>query len=177
MKFRLGYFAALLTVALAPGVQADDDWKTYRYPQDGFAADFPTPPVLTDQELDPQRGTREMAYWSDLGDIAFGVHAAHFHHEVIASQPPDKQIQTVVDGVRSGLNCAVSSQRVIALPGATGREVTFDKCPAEHAGGAKQRIFIVGDRLFQMLVLGSTPGLAESADTKRFLESFSLMAQ
>jgi hypothetical protein len=43
--------------------------------------------------------------------------------------------------------------------------------------GAKQRILIVGDWLYQLLVLGTKPGIPESSDTKRFLESFSVVAQ
>jgi hypothetical protein len=176
MKLRMAWLATLLTVALTSGVQAADEWKTYRYPQDGFAAEFPTPPVPQSPKLNPQRNISDTQYWSDLGEVAYGVDAALFHHKVIAGQPRDKQIQNVIAAVRSSLKCDIRSQKAITLPGAAGREIVFDKCP-NLTGGAKQRIFIAGDRLFQVLVLGNKPGLAESADTKRFLESFSLMAQ
>jgi len=176
MKFRLVWLAALLTVTLASAVQAADEWKTYRYPQDGFAADFPTAPVSQDQKSDPKRTIRDMQYWSDLGEVAFGVGASLFHHNVIAALPLDKQILNVIEGVRSSLKCVIRSKQAISLPGATGREIVFDKCPG-MAGGAKQRIFIAGDRLFQVMVLGNKSGLADSVDTKRFLESFGLTAQ
>jgi hypothetical protein len=42
---------------------------------------------------------------------------------------------------------------------------------------AKQRILIVGDWLYQLLVLGNKAGVPESPDTQRFLQSFSLVAQ
>lgn len=175
MTFRLVWLAALLTLMLADAVQAADEWKTYRYPQDGFAAEYPAPPTPQTQKVDPKRNIRDMQYWSDLGDVAYGVDAALFQHAVIAGQPPDKQIQNVIEGVRGSLKCSVRSQRAITFAGATAREVTFDKCPAPLVG-AKERIFIAGDWLYQVMVLGNKPGLLESADTKRFLESFSLMA-
>lgn len=176
MKLRWVWLAALLTLALAGAAEAADEWKNHRYAQDGFAADFPTPPQPQPNQSDPKRNIRITQYWSDLGDVAYGVSAALFQHAIIASQPPDKQIQSVIEGVRSSLKCAIQSQRTIVMPGATGREIVFDKCPAPLRG-AKQRIVIAGDWLYQVMVLGNRPGLTDNADTKRFLESFSLTAK
>ena len=176
MKIRLAWLAAVLTVVLAPGAQAADEWKTYRYPLYGFAAEYPTQPVPQDQKIDPKRLIRNIQYWSDLGEVAYGVNAALFHHNVIAGSPPDKQIQNVLEGVRGSLKCSIRSQRAITFPGGTAREIIFEKCPAPLVD-AKQRILIVGDWLYQSLVLGSKPGIPESPDTKRFLESFSVVAQ
>jgi len=82
----------------------------------------------------------------------------------------------VVEGVRGSLKCSIRSQRSITFPGATAREFSFEKCPAPLTG-AKQRILITGDWLYQVMVLGSKPGVVDSPDTKRFLDSFSLTAQ
>jgi hypothetical protein len=176
MKFRLALLAVLLTTALAGAVQAVDDWKTYRYPLHGFAAEYPIPPTAHDQKPEPQRVIRAIQYWSERDDVAFGVNATLFLHKIIAGQPPDKQIQNVIEGVRGSLKCSVRSQRAITFPGATAREVIFDKCPAPIVE-AKERIFIAGDRLFQVMVLGNKAGIGDSPDAKRFLESFSLIAQ
>jgi hypothetical protein len=175
MKFRLAWLAVLATLALAGAVQAADDWKTYRYPQYGFAAEYPIPPKALDQKPEPQRVIRAIQYWSERDDVAFGVNATYFLHKIISGQPPDKLIQNVIEGVRGSLKCSIRSQRALTFPGATAREVIFDKCSAPIAE-AQERIFIAGDRLFQVMVLGKS-GIVESSDTKRFLESFSLIAQ
>ena len=175
MKFRWGLLAALLTMVIASAAQAAE-WKTYRYPAYGFAAEYPTEPAPQDQQIDPKRLIKNIQYWSDLGVVAYGVNAALFQHSVIAGQPPDKQIQSVLEGVRGSLKCSVRSQRPIKFPGGTGLEVIFEKCPAPLVD-AKQRILIVGDWLYQLLVLGSKAGVPENPDTKRFLESFSVVAQ
>ena len=175
MKFLWMLLAALMALTFGPQAQAVE-WKTYRYPEYGFAAEYPTVPVPQDQKIDPKKLIRNIQYWSDLGEVAYGVNAALFHHSVIAGQPPDKQIQNVLEGVRGSLNCSVKSQRAIMFPGGTAREIVFEKCPAPMVD-AKQRILIVGDWLYQLLVLGTKPGIPESPDTKRFLESFSVVAQ
>jgi hypothetical protein len=176
VKIRLVWLAALLTVALASAVQAADDWKTYRYPQDGFAAEYPIPPAAQDQKAEPQRIIRGVQYWSERDDVAFGVGATLFLHKTIAGLPADRQIHNVIEGVRGSLKCSIRSQRAITFPGAAAREVIFDKCPAPLVA-VVERIFIAGDRLFQVMVLGNKPGIENSPDTKRFLESFSLIAQ
>jgi hypothetical protein len=175
MKLRWGLLAAFLTMVGASAAQAAE-WKTYRYPVYGFAAEYPTEPAPQDQKIDPKRLVKNIQYWSDLGEVAYGVNAALFQHNIIAGQPAPKQIQSVLEGVRGSLKCTVRSQRPIKFPGGTGIEVIFDKCPAPLVD-AKQRILIVGDWLYQLLVLGSKGGVPESPDTKRFLESFSVVAQ
>jgi hypothetical protein len=176
MKFRWSSIAALLTLTLVSAAQAADEWKTYRYPEFGFVAEYPTPPDPQKPQIDPKRLIRNAQYWSDKGDVAYGVNAALFHHSVITSLPPDKQIQNVLEGVRGSLKCSIRSQRPITFPGGIAREIVFEKCPAPLVD-AKQRILIVGDWLYQLLVLGSKAGVPESPDTKRFLESFSVVAQ
>ncbi len=176
MTFRLSWLVALLTLTLMPAAQAADEWKVYRYPEYGFAAEYPTPPKPQETKIDPKRLIRNAQYWSDQGDVAYGVNAALFQRSVISSLPPDKQIQNVLEGVRGSLKCSIKSQRLITFPGGTAREIIFEKCPAPMVG-AKQRILIVGDWLYQLLVLGTKPGVPESPSTKRFLESFSLVAQ
>jgi hypothetical protein len=165
-----------MTIAFAPVAQAADDWKTYRYPQDGFAAEYPIPPGPQDQKVDPARVIRASQYWSERDNVAFGVSATLFLHKIMASQALDKQIDNVIEGVRGSLKCSVRSQRPITFPGTVAREVIFDKCP-EPLTEAIERVYIAGDRLFQVMVLGSKPGIVGAADTKRFVESFSLIAQ
>jgi hypothetical protein len=176
MKVRWALLSVLVSLIFGSAAHAADEWKTYRYPLYGFAAEYPTKPEPQDQKIDPKRLIRNSQYWSDLGDVAYGVNAALFQHSVIAGRPPDKQIQGVVEGVRGSLKCSVKSQRAITFPGGTAREIIFEKCPLPMVG-AKQRILIVGDWLYQLLVLGTKPGIPESSDTKRFLESFSVVAQ
>lgn len=175
LKHRLTWLVAAVSAAIVCSAAAADEWKTYRYPQDGFAADFPTPPDPQDQKPDPERMIRDHQYWSDKGDIAFGVGASLFHHKIIAAAPADTQLQNVIEGVRASLQCTVHSQRAIAFPGAAAREVVLDNCK-KISGSAKQRIILAGDWLYQVMVLG-TKDIAGDSQTKRFLESFSVTAR
>jgi hypothetical protein len=64
-----------------------------------------------------------------------------------------QQIQNVLERVRGSLKCSIRNQRPITFPGATAREIIFEKCPPPLVD-AKQRILIVSDWLYQLLVLG-----------------------
>ncbi len=176
MNRRLALLVALLTAAWVSNVQAADEWKTYRYPQDGFTAEFPAAPDVEHPKFNPRRNIRDTQYWSEANGVTYGVGASLFHHRVIASEPSAKQLVNVVDAVRRSLKCSLGSARTISLPGATGREAVLVKCK-QISGDAMIRAVIAGDRLFQLMVLGGPPGLADSADTKRFMKSFSLTAQ
>ncbi len=176
MIFRRVLLAAALATGFAVSGHAADDWKIYRFPQDGFAAEYPIPPGRQDAKAEPERIIRGAQYWSERDGVAFGVSATLFLHKVIGGQPPEKQIDNVIEGVRGSLKCTIRNQRPIAFPGAVAREVIFNQCPAPLTETVL-RVFIVGDRLFQVMVLGETPGIPDHADTKRFLGSFSLIAQ
>jgi hypothetical protein len=177
MRFQNCGLAVLLTLTIVTAVQAAEDWKTYRYPQNGFSIEFPAAPISDEVAADPKRNIREMRYASDLGDVAYIADATLFLHSVIHGLPLDKQIQKVLEAVRGSLKCTIASQREIKFPGATAIEAVFEKCAAPVTGGAKWRGLISGDWLYQMLVLGSTPGIAGSPGAERFLASFSLIAQ
>jgi hypothetical protein len=170
------WVAAVVAVGVGAAAAADD-WKTYRYPQDRFVAEFPAPPAPCDQKPDPKRMIRHNQYWADKGDIAFGVSAALFQHNIIASQPPDTQINGVARRVAQSMQCSIRSQRSLSLPGATVREVIFEKCKKISDGVAKQRIVLAGDWLYQVMMLSTRNGAEDGADTRRFLESFNLTAR
>jgi hypothetical protein len=176
MNLRTAWISALLALALTTGAQAADDWKIYRYPQDGFAAEYPIPPAPQEDPPEPARFIRSAQYWSERDNVAFGISATLFLHPVIAGQPPDKTVQNVIEGVRGSMKCTIHSQRAISLPGAVAREVIFDKCPAPIVE-VVERVYVAGDRMIQVMVLGSKTGIIDAADTKRFMESFNLIAQ
>ena len=73
MEIRLAWLAAVVAVAIACGAEAADEWKTYRYPQDGFAAEYPTVPKPQEQKPDPAKMVCHSQYWSEKSDAAFGV--------------------------------------------------------------------------------------------------------
>jgi hypothetical protein len=177
MNSRWAWLAVFLSVAWVFSVQAADEWKTYRYPQDGFAIEFPGVPAPQEQKLDPKRLLRDSQYWFEKGDVAYGIGASLFHHNIIAGRTPDMQIAAVIEGVRGSLKCTIRSQRPLSFPGATARELIMEKCQTTSGGVARQRVLIAGDWLYQVMVLGSKPGTEDSDDNKRFLDSFSLTAR
>jgi hypothetical protein len=89
----------------------------------------------------------------------------------------DAHLRGVIERVTASLQCKVRNQRNLSLPGTAGREVILEKCKKISNGVAKQRIYLAGDWLYQVMVLGTKPAIDDLAETKRFLDSFSLTAQ
>src|SRR5262245_308499 len=112
LKFVL---AAALAMTAILAARAADEWHTFRSPENRFALEFPKAPVPRQQRLDPEKTLSDIQYWADLGHTGFGVSAAHFHHRIIAAQPPAKQIDGVIERVGASLQCKVRGQREVAV--------------------------------------------------------------
>jgi hypothetical protein len=177
MRYRFVSLVAPLLFVTASAAMAAEDWKSYGYPQDRFVAAFPTEPVLSDQKIDSQKMLRHTQYWSDRGEVAYGVSAVRFQPKIIASDVPDTHLKRVIEGVGGSLECVVRGQREVSLPGATAREFVLEKCQKISGGVAKLRLYLAGDWLYQAMVLGYKAGLEDAADTIRFLDSFSITSQ
>jgi hypothetical protein len=166
---------ALIVIATVGGAAADE-WKFYRYPKEGFAIEFPGEPKPQPQQVDPKKIVQSSQYWLDLGAVAYGIDATQFLHNIIASQDAARLLQSSIEGVRGSLQCTIRSQRPIEMPGSVGREVIFDKCEKIAGLVAKERFFLRGDWLYQIMMLGTKSGIEDDAGTKRFLESFAMIA-
>ena len=106
MKFRLVRLAALLTLCSQAPFRRPTNGKLIAIRRTDLPRNIRRHRRRRTQKVDPKRNIRDMQYWSDLGDIAYGVDAALFQHAIIAGQPPDKQIQNVIEGVRGSLKCS-----------------------------------------------------------------------
>jgi hypothetical protein len=174
MSIRFVAWVAAFIAATTCTIAAADDWKVYRYPQDRFSADFPATPAPVDSKPSPDRIIRHFQYMSELGGVAYGVSAALFQHKIIVATPLDAQLNEMITRTADFMQCKIRSQQNLSLSGALGREVVYEKCGKLSGGFSKRRFIIAGDRVYQLMVLGTKPGGENSAETKRFLESFKL---
>lgn len=89
----------------------------------------------------------------------------------------DRDIKNVLDGARTGALARsggkLTSESDVTLAGKyPGREINADLTkPA--AGKLRTRVYLVGDRMFQVMVMG-TGSFVDGADTKKFFDSFQL---
>ncbi len=159
----------------AAGAASANDWKVYRYPDDGFAAEFPGVPKFFDMKPPQQQFVRGVQYLAkdDSGTEYLGQ-ALLYQKFIRQNNTTDKILRVSIDGAKDAGKCAIRSERNYSFPGAFAREVVVEKCESGVAG--KSRILLVGDWIYYILAMGK-PGVETSADADRFINSFSLIGK
>ncbi|HEX2655542.1 MAG TPA: hypothetical protein VHN11_18080 [Xanthobacteraceae bacterium] len=176
MRWQAVWIYFCMVTVFGGSCTAAEEWKPYRYPKDGFVVEFPSAPKPEDALGDTRKILRFRQYWVDGSEVAFGVGAALYRHNVMTSVSSDQALRSAIEGAGSAMGCSIRSEREVTLAGTMAREVVFDRC--ERAGMvAKQRFYVVGDWLYQAMVLGTIPDLETAPNVKRFLESFGLIAE
>jgi hypothetical protein len=94
----------------------------------------------------------------------------------ISGNEPEQQLQMRLDGSRDGalgnVKGSLTKESRITLAGTfPGRDI--EGTVPQMKGALHARIFIVGRRLYQLLVIG-TPSWVNSSDATKFLDSFAL---
>ena len=143
---------------------AGADWKTYRYVEDNFSADFPAVPQA--QPNDGKTGTR---YFASLENenFAYFVEKAELPD---LNKTPEQLFEDYVNGAAKGTNSQIKSQKPISLKSYPGREFILES----DAVIMHFRLYLIGKKLYQVLVVASK-SMASRAETDRFLNSFALL--
>ncbi len=146
------------------------EFKPYSSAEGKFSCEFPGSPK---EETQSAAGVPMKMIGIDGGNVAYAVTYADM--PIPANESADG-IQDRLDGVRDGmlssLGGKLKSESRIELDGKhPGREIRADL--PEGKGTVRARVFFVGTRLYQVMVIGEK-GFAESADTLRFLNSLKL---
>lgn len=170
MPARLAGVCLWLTAALLPAA----DWSTFTQVRGNFRAAFPAQPQESVQTIDSEYGpipyTTLMAE-VEGGQVAFGV-AYHDYPATLQPTDPQTLLDAGRDGARQNLQGTIVSEIAISWHGHPGREFTI----LGEAQGQKlfyhSRLFLVGQRLYQLQIVrvGTTP--LDLADAVRFFSSF-----
>ena len=170
---RIARFILLIAGAMAAvAPAAANDWKPYRYPNEGFAVEFPGVPRTTVMDVPVKQFVRGVQYLAtdDAGTEYLGQ-ALLYQQAIRKNNTTDKILRVSIDGAKDAGKCSIRSERNYSFPGAFAREVVFEKC--EGTAG-KSRVLLLGDWLYFILSIGR-PGVETSADADRFISSFSVI--
>ena len=158
-------FALLLALACSRA-----EWTTVSSPEGGFEVEMPAVPELARHTVD-----------TVVGPLEFTVHSARLgsaSYQIIWVEYPEGAIEdaeAVLDAARDGAVARSGSRLVredrIALDGHPGREIELD---VQGRIIGLDRLFLVGNRLYQILLAGDAGDL-RSEEATRFLESFRLI--
>lgn len=152
----------LITQAIpAPG------WINYSSRTGRFSIMMPAEPTLQEQPVDTAAGKlMNYVFLSQKGSAAFAISYADYPQN---DADPQGVLDRVRDGAVTGIKGTLVSGKNITHKGYPGREFQASTQGALYTS----RIFLVKDRLYQMVVVAPATQLS-AAETNRFLTSFDL---
>lgn len=163
--FRLLMAAAPAT---SPAPEPAPQWQSLVSADDGFSIEFPGRPQSTDAEVDAQKMISNRQYMLDQGDTAWIVMATRFRPGRAIT---DDAWLTIIMGAIKG-QCVLRDDRRTGFPGGMALDFVVDKCPDDDMA-KRVRLYALGDRLYQAIVVGR-PGQDAKPETQKFFDSFKL---
>jgi hypothetical protein len=110
------------------------------------------------------------------GFTGYFVSYCDYPPDFIKKKEPEKMLEDARDGAVSNDQGKLVSDTKISLAGHPGREVVIDaRGPHGPKGLIRGRLFMVGNRLYQIMVV-APQGRGDDQATKGFLQSFKLLA-
>jgi hypothetical protein len=166
--------AFLLLGTLAAGA-APEGWKTYSFPEDGFAIDLPAAPEVTTET--PQLPiVSDRQYQVDIGAGGYIVSAKRYMPDARLDLWNEDSMVELANAMKGECRMRDAKPATLAPASSTkalSYEMVLDQCP----GGTvmKVRMHVVGDRVYQLVVVG-VAGVETRPETQAFHDSFKLIA-
>ncbi len=140
-------------------------------PPEGFKVQMPANPKVDRKQSPTNAGNVAVGSWATQTPegVTFSVSTADYPESIIASISPTAFLNSVRDGVVKQLQGTVKSEEEITLDGYPGKAFVVES----PQGEVKVRNFLVGPRLYTLLVVYNPSVGAPQADT--FLGSLQLV--
>lgn len=139
-----------------------------------FTAEFPGSPKEQSQAMPTPLGTiTAYIVGYESRSAAYMVMYADYPQSHVQSTSADEILDGACDGAASNINGRVISKTPITIGNHPGREL---RVSATHEGKqveVRNRVYLVGNRLYQVLVT-SAPGGTQDSTANRFVDSFKL---
>ncbi|WP_233583321.1 hypothetical protein [Corallococcus sp. CA053C] len=149
---------------------AGPEFKPYDAPE-GFGIGMPAEPQIARKQIPLGAGTVATAsYSARANEVLYSVSIADYPEKLVASRPPEALLNEGRDGLAKEVQGTLKDEQDITLDGYPGKSYTVS---SPVAGEIKARNFLVGPRLYTLLVLFNPNTGAPVADT--FLTSLKLV--
>ncbi len=150
------------------------DWVEFSSQKGNFSVLLPKKPVEEKETVNTKIGPVELyAFLVELqnGKVVYGVTYSDYPAEMVEKSNPDDLLDRARNGAVRNISGKIIKEKRIVIEGYPGRElrVVFGK-----TGVMKYRLYLVKNRLYQIMVLAEEENLLSSAD-ERFLNSFRLL--
>lgn len=112
-------------------------------------------------------------YMATTADSAYVASCNDLPGAQLAPADLERMLDSIGQGAMTNIGATMEGQTAIALDGHPGREVTGRTSVNGQDAVVRARVFLVGDRMIQALVLGAK-GRISDADMAAYLESLTL---
>lgn len=173
MKIRGVFLVACAVLLLACG--ATTDWKDFSSDKGLFTISMPSTPKQSTQSVDTAAGKVDITmFTAQIGAAAYLVSYSDYPEEVMAQADPLKVLDGAMNGSVTNFSGTVIESKDISINDNPGKEFTANgKVNNPGDGSLRGRIYLVKNRLYQVIVIGLKDKMA-TADINKYLQSFKL---
>lgn len=139
-----------------------------------FTIDFPGKPKEQSQTVQTPVGSIAVhIIMYESRSAAYGVTYSDFPASHIESSSVDEILDGACQGAARNIGGTIISQKPISIGNHPGQEVKVAASTSGKKVEVRNRIYLVGNRLYQVVVT-STPGDTEDSTANKFVNSFKL---
>jgi hypothetical protein len=152
--------------------QENSGWASFTSAEGRFTVLMPTKPKIEVKDTDTAQGTLQLHLFSSSNDNAYFLVS---YNDFPSVDEANKQaaLEAGRTGAIDSMGGALVSERKISIGNDPGLEFSAKKVSEGSEIIANARLYFVGQRLYQLLVLAYKPH-ADSPDIQKFLTSFEL---
>lgn len=144
----------------------------------GFAVEFPSEPERMTQNVPTEVGDIEMVYYQSMsssGEVVYMVSYNDYPAELVKKGDPDNMLEEGKNGALGTItNAKVISSKKIKYDDNPGIEFYATGDSQGYGVAVKARMYLVGNRLYQVMILG-LEGAADEDAMDDFLDTFRLL--
>ncbi len=162
----------LLTFLLSACAPSTPDWREFVGPDGDFSVQMPAEPQeqVEEYETDSGKITVHM-FGATVGGMDYITAYSDYPAEIVAAKGAQGILNDARDGAVTNTKGELVSEQAIEMNGNPGMFLQVGS--PDGKGLAQAKLFLVGNRLFQIFVAGPKEN-AESEDVQFYLNSFTL---
>ena len=176
MKKRLVFLALILAIILSVGACTSNAKQEFTSETGKFSVTVPTEPKEETESVDTRLGKIDIhMFTTEDGNTAYMIGYSDYPEDIIKQNDPQKLLDGGRDGAVSNVNGKLDSELKIDLDGNPGRALVISaKAGNDQDATIKARIYLVGNRLYQVMMV-APKGEVSSSEMDEFLKSFKLL--
>lgn len=150
-------------------------WKDFASDKGNFRISVPDTPKESSQSVDTAAGKINLTiYTAQVGSSAYLVSYSDYPEDMMSAADPLKVLDGAMNGAITNFGGKLLTSSDITLNDNPGKEFSADgKVVNAGDGNLRGRIYLVKNRLYQIIVVGPKDKTVE-ADVVKYLQSFKL---